>query len=77
MERLRTGHEHPAQLSAFAAKLRPWSLMILLVWLLAQFPVGHFFNDFPKGVPVADVGQAQGTAPTIVRHVRKVEDPYR
>ena len=33
-----------------AAKLWPWPLVILGVWLLAQFPVGYFFNDFLKSV---------------------------
>jgi hypothetical protein len=36
----------PASLTCFAAKLWPWPLVILVTWLLAQFPVGFFFNDF-------------------------------
>jgi hypothetical protein len=32
----------------FLAKLWPWPLVILMVWLLGQFIVGHFFNDFLK-----------------------------
>ncbi len=32
----------------FLAKLWPWPLVILMVWLLGQFAVGHFFNDFLK-----------------------------
>jgi hypothetical protein len=34
----------------FAAKLWPWSLVILIVCLLAQIPVGYFFNDFLKSI---------------------------
>ena len=30
----------------FAAKLWPWPLVIFLVWVLGQFPVGYLFNDF-------------------------------
>lgn len=36
----------PGSLTCFAAKLWPWPLVILMTWLLAQFPVGFFFNDF-------------------------------
>jgi hypothetical protein len=34
----------------FAAKLWPWPLVILMIWLLGQFPVGYFFNDFLKSI---------------------------
>ncbi len=34
----------------FAAKIWPWPLVILMVWLLGQFPVGYFFNDFLKSI---------------------------
>jgi hypothetical protein len=40
----------PGSITRFAAKLWPWPLVIFLVWLLGQFPVGHFFNDFLKGI---------------------------
>ena len=30
----------------FGAKLWPWPLVIFLVWIIGQWPVGHFFNDF-------------------------------
>lgn len=29
-----------------AAKLWPWPLVVFLVWIFAQFPLGYFFNDF-------------------------------
>jgi hypothetical protein len=32
----------------FLSRLWPWPLVILMVWLLGQFAVGHFFNDFLK-----------------------------
>ncbi|MFN2286150.1 MAG: hypothetical protein ACK2UQ_17175 [Anaerolineae bacterium] len=38
----------PGGITRFAAKLWPWPLVLLLVWLLGQFPVGYFFNDFMK-----------------------------
>lgn len=34
----------------FAGKLWPWPLVIFLVWILGQFPVGYFFNDFLKSI---------------------------
>jgi hypothetical protein len=33
-----------------AAKFWPWPLVIFLVWILGQFPVGYFFNDFLKSI---------------------------
>jgi len=35
----------PGRLTHLAARLWPWPLVILLVWLLGQFPVGYLFND--------------------------------
>jgi hypothetical protein len=40
----------PGRLLRLGAKLWPWPLVILIIWLLGQFPVGHFFNDFLKGI---------------------------
>jgi hypothetical protein len=34
----------------FAAKLWPWPLVIFMVWILGQFPVGYFFNDVLKSI---------------------------
>jgi hypothetical protein len=36
----------PGSVTRFAAKLWPWPLIIFIVWILGQFPVGYFFNDF-------------------------------
>ena len=36
----------PGSVTRFAAKLWPWPLVIFLVWVLGQFPVGYLFNDF-------------------------------
>ncbi len=36
----------PGSLTRSAAKLWPWPLVILMVWLLGQFVVGYFLNDF-------------------------------
>jgi len=30
----------------FTARLWPWPLIIFIVWILGQFPVGYFFNNF-------------------------------
>jgi len=30
----------------FGSMLWPWPLVIFLVWVIGQFPVGYFFNDF-------------------------------
>jgi hypothetical protein len=38
----------PGGITRFVATLWPWPLLLLLVWLLGQFPVGYFFNDFMK-----------------------------
>lgn len=40
----------PGGLARFAAKLWPWPLVLLVGLLLAQFPVGYFFNDALKSV---------------------------
>jgi hypothetical protein len=34
----------------FAAKLWPWPLVIFIVWVLGQIPVGYFFNDFLQSI---------------------------
>ena len=40
----------PGSLTHWAAKLWPWPLVIFLVWVLGQFPVGYLFNDFLKSI---------------------------
>jgi hypothetical protein len=30
----------------FFAGLWPWPLVIFLIWIFGQWPVGHYFNDF-------------------------------
>jgi hypothetical protein len=40
----------PGRITRSAARLWPWPLVILMVWLLGQFPVGYFFNDFLKSI---------------------------
>ena len=41
---------HPGKATRFFARLWPWPLVILVAWLLGQYPVGYFFNDFLKGI---------------------------
>ena len=33
-----------------AAKLWPWPLVIFIVWVLGQYLVGYFFNDFLRSI---------------------------
>jgi hypothetical protein len=40
----------PGPLIRLAAKLWPYPLVLLITWLLAQFLVGYFFNDFLKNI---------------------------
>jgi hypothetical protein len=40
----------PGSVARFAAKLWPWPLVIFMIWVLGQFPVGYFFNDFLKSI---------------------------
>lgn len=42
----------PGSVTRFAAGLWPWPLFIFIVWILGQFPVGYFFNDFLKSIMV-------------------------
>jgi hypothetical protein len=36
----------PDRVTRFAARLWPWPLVIFMVWVIGQFLVGYFFNDF-------------------------------
>ena len=40
----------PGRMTRWAARLWPWPLVILMVWLWAQFLVGYFFNDFLQSI---------------------------
>jgi hypothetical protein len=40
----------PGSITRLAAKLWPWPLVIFMVWVWGQFPVGYFFNDFLKSI---------------------------
>ena len=40
----------PGRITRLAGRLWPWTLVILMAWLLGQFPVGYFFNDFLKSI---------------------------
>jgi hypothetical protein len=40
----------PGNIPRQAAKLWPWPLVVLMTWLLGQFVVGYFFNEFLMGV---------------------------
>ena len=38
--------KQPGNLIRFAASLWPWPLIIFLAWILGQWVLGYFFNDF-------------------------------
>ena len=38
--------QQPGGILRFLAKLWPWPLVVFFAWMLGQFVVGHFFNDF-------------------------------
>jgi len=40
----------PGSITHWVAKLWPWPLVILVIWLLGQLPVGYLFNDFLKSI---------------------------
>jgi len=40
----------PGRFLIFVAKLWPWPLVIFMVWVLGQWLVGYFFNDFLKSI---------------------------
>ena len=42
--------KEPGKITRWMAKLWPWPLVIFLVWVLGQIPVGYFFNDFLKSI---------------------------
>jgi hypothetical protein len=41
---------NPGKITGFSSRLWPWPLVILVAWLLGQFPVGIYFNDFLKSI---------------------------
>jgi hypothetical protein len=41
---------NPGKVTRFAAKLWPWPLVIFIIWILGQFPVGYFFNGFLQSI---------------------------
>jgi hypothetical protein len=40
----------PGKITRFSARLWPWPLVVLVAWLLGQFPLGAFYNDFLKSI---------------------------
>ena len=40
------GQKQPGSLTRFASRLWPWPLAIFIGWLLGQWVVGYFFNEF-------------------------------
>jgi len=40
----------PGSLARGAARLWPWPLVIFSIWVLGQWPVGEFFNDFMTSI---------------------------
>jgi hypothetical protein len=50
----------PGAFSRILSRLWPWTLVVLAAWLLGQWLVGHFFNDFLMGsgffIPILVIG---------------------
>ncbi len=42
----------PGNITRMAARLWPWPLVILMIWLLGQFLVGYFYNDLLMSIMV-------------------------
>lgn len=40
----------PGSVIRLAARMWPWPLVIFLLWVWGQFPVGNFFNDFLQNI---------------------------
>jgi len=40
------GDKQPGSVLQYMAKLWPWPLVIFMTWVLGQWIVGYFFNDF-------------------------------
>lgn len=40
------GNKHPGKFLQLIAMLWPWPLVIFMTWILGQWVVGYFFNDF-------------------------------
>jgi len=40
------GDKQPGKFFQFLARLWPWTLVIFMTWVLGQWVVGYFFNDF-------------------------------
>ena len=43
-------NKEPSVLLRLAARLWPWPLVIFLVWIWGQIPVGYLFNDFMQSI---------------------------
>jgi len=44
------GDEQPRGILRFTARLWPWPLVIFMTWVLGQWVVGYFFNEFMQQV---------------------------
>jgi hypothetical protein len=44
------GAQQSTRVLGFAATVWPWPLVIFMVWVLGQFLVGYFFNEFLKSI---------------------------
>jgi hypothetical protein len=44
------GDKPASNLSRFTAKLWPWPLVIFVAWLLGQYVIGYFANDFLRSM---------------------------
>jgi hypothetical protein len=69
--------EAPARL---LSRLWPWSLIVLAGWLLGQWLVGYFFNDFLMGsgflIPILVIGLLVLSVLTAIAHDRLHDDGH-
>jgi hypothetical protein len=70
----RSRTRQPGAFARFLSRLWPWSLIALAVWLLGQWLVGYFFNDFLKGsgflIPILVLGLLVLSVITAIAHDR-------
>ena len=62
----------PGALTRMMSRLWPWTLIVLAAWLLGQWLVGYFFNDFLMGsgffIPILVIGLLALSVLTSIAH---------
>lgn len=55
------GSRLSGRLLCFLAILWPWALALYVVWVLGQWVIGHFFNDWLRANGYLIIGMVLGT----------------